>query len=180
MRFFTMFFLLLIGATSISLGQTLRPGKGVGELTLGMTIDDVTWILGFEGKRISYDDYLTASVQSNPKSLPETKIDFDYCLDYVFIMTLPVEKIFMKDDKVVMIQLSSFPDYNKILCEDIETDNGVRFFEDASVLDQHFKKGTAGPSALHSNLSNIFYYNEGIAFGLEKDKIRAMYIFDPQ
>ncbi|WP_053404331.1 hypothetical protein [Persicobacter sp. CCB-QB2] len=178
MRFLTTLCLLLIG--QFALGQTVSPGKGVGELTLGMTVDDVTWVLGFEGKKISYDDYLIASVRANPKSLPETKIDFDYCLDYVFIMTLPVEKVFVKDEKVVMIQLSSFPDYNKILCEDIQTDDGVKFFQDAQILDGHYAEGVKGPAALHSNLNNVFYYNKGVAFGLDNDKIRAMYIFNPQ
>ena len=94
---FTYLLLTIFLLSFVGISQDVVPKKNFGEIELGITYEDVVWILGFEGTKISKEnapDILNAHVS-------ELNIDYDYAVNYRYIMDLPVTSVYFKEDLAV-------------------------------------------------------------------------------
>ncbi len=165
--------LLLAGL--ISQAQMIYPKKGYEDINIGITYEDVIWILGFDGSKISKD--------SAPEMLKapadELGIDYDYIVNFRYIMDLPVTSVYIKGNLVVMFTLSSYPEYNQFICQDIKTTNGVKFWDNLDKVKSQFGDKPLKLSYGEGNLSYYAYKEAGICFGIDNNQVRTILIFDP-
>lgn len=154
-------------------GQFLIPGEGIMDVKIGADWDEIEWELGFKGKKID-----SANTMPVLKFIAqEADIDFDFVVSYQHIMWLPVSDLFFKDDIVCMIQLSSYPEYNKMLCADIGTTEGLNFWDDNEKV-----KGIYGinTNSKYEKKSYIVFIDKGLGVELFEDEVRSMFIFRPK
>lgn len=143
------------------------------DVKLGADIDQVEWALGFKGSRVEKDntDHLIGL------EAQKSGLDFDYAIHYQHIMWMPVTDLLFKDGKVCMIRLSSYPEYNKMLCADIGTTEGLNFWDNAGKIGKLY-----GVHELTSmdDRSYIVVQDKGLGLELQEDEVRAMVIFQSQ
>lgn len=172
MKVFVSFFLLIY--TFQSLAQEIVPKERFGEIEIGVTYEDVIWILGFDGSKMSREsapEMLTAPLE-------ELKIDFDYVINYRYIMDLPVTSVYIKDNLVVFFTISSYPEYNQFICQDLKTTVGLRFWDSLKKVRELYGQN---PKQLNYNSGNQKYYayeKMGICFGIDNDEVRTISIFN--
>jgi hypothetical protein len=173
MRLFTTFFIFLFASSTYCYSQFLIPGEGIMDVRLGADWDEIEWELGFKGKKISKAEVPPEFEYIATKS----NIDFDYVVSYQHIMWLPVSDLFFKDDKVCLIQLSSYPEYNMMLCADIGTMEGLNFWDGPEEVKELYDSIEET-----SFNSKTYYIDSQKGFGLEmlNNETRAMFIFQPQ
>ncbi len=153
--------------------QNLKPGYGIRDLRLGIDWGEVEWELGFKGKKYSKD-----AVDERMKYIADKfELDYDYVVEYQHIMWLPVSNIFFKDEKANMIILSSYPEYYKMLCRDINTEEGLRFWQKEEDLKQIYGKGK---TFKNFGKEYIYYKDKGIGVEVDNEEIRTICIFNPQ
>lgn len=155
--------------------QVIYPKKGYEEINIGITYEDVIWILGFDGSKINKD--------SAPKMLvapaDELGVDYDYIVNFRYIMDYPVTSVYFKGDLAVLIIMSSYPEYNQFICQDVETSNGLKFWDNLQKIKNTFGSGPAKLDYSEGNLSYYAFKNTGICFGIDGDQLRTVLIFDP-
>lgn len=165
--------LLLAGYLAQS--QVIYPKKGYEEINIGITYEDVIWILGFDGSKISKE--------SAPEMLKapadELGIEYDYVVNFRYIMDYPVTSVYIKGNLVVMFTFSSYPEYNQFICQDIETSKGLKFWDDLDKVKSLYGTGQKKLKYSEGNLSYFADKDEGICFGLDNNQVRTMLIFDP-
>lgn len=172
MKVFTVFFLIFFIHQTFA--QDIIPRERFGEIEIGITYEDVVWILGFDGSKMSREsapEMLTAP-------LDELKIDFDYVINFRYIMDLPVTSVYIKDNLVVFFTISSYPEYNQFICQDLKTTVGLRFWDSLKKVKELY--GNI-PTQLNSNSGNLIYYayeKTGICFGIDNDEVRTISIFN--
>lgn len=154
-------------------GQFLISGEGIMDVKIGADWDEVEWELGFKGKKIDRID--TGS--GLDLIARETGIDFDFVVSYQHIMWLPVSDLFFKDDKICMIQLSSYPEYNQMLCVDIGTTEGLNFWDDIERVKDIYGSKT---DLKKEEKSYIVFNDWGLGVELLNNEVRTMFIFQPQ
>ncbi len=123
MKVFAVFFLIFF--TYQTIAQDIIPKERFGEIEIGITYEDVIWILGFDGSKMSKEsapEMLTAPLEA-------LKIDFDFVINFRYIMDLPVTSVYIKDNLVVYFTISSYPEYNQFICQDLKTSVGLRFWD---------------------------------------------------
>lgn len=158
-----------------TVAQDIVPKERFGELELGITYEDVIWILGFDGSKIvksSAPEMLTAP-------LSELGIDFDYIVNFRYIMDLPVTSVYIKDNLVVGFTISSYPEYNQFICEDLRTTAGLKFWDTLEQVKSLYGTDPVKLSYTSGNIQYFGYKNDGILFGLDNDEVRTISIFDP-
>ena len=173
MRIFKVIFTLFIFSIGSSYGQILFAGEGIMDVKLGADWDQVEWELGFKGER-----YEKNNVRPELQFLADAaKIDFDFVVSYQHIMWLPISELFFKNDSICMIQLTSYPEYNQMLCLDIGTMEGLNFWDDSEKVTEIYGK----LEQLEKDGKSFFVYKEeGLAVELFNDEVRTMLIFQPQ
>jgi hypothetical protein len=167
--------ILILSAGYIAQAQVVYPKKGFEEINLGITYEDVIWILGFDGSKISKD----SAPQMLAAPAAELGIDYDYVVNFRYIMDYPVTSIYVKGNLIVMFTLSSYPEYNQFICQDIETSNGLKFWEN---LDKVKSLYGANPTKLNYSEGNLSYYSykgTGICFGMDSGQVRTILVFNP-
>lgn len=173
MRILSTFFLAFILAATNSYGQFLIPGEGIMDVKVGADWDEVEWELGFKGKRIEKNDV--------PPSLSfvaqKAGVEFDFVVSYQHIMWLPVSDLFFKDDMICMIQISSYPEYYKMLCADIGTIEGLNFWDDSGKVKEIYGNFN---EMEREGKSYFVYVDKGIGMEILDNEVRAMVIFQPQ
>ncbi len=155
--------------------QTIYPKKGYDDIKLGITYEDVIWILGFDGSKISKDsapDMLKAPAE-------QLGIDFDYIVNFRYIMDYPVTSIYVKGNLVVMYTFSSYPEYNQFICQDIKTSDGLKFWDKLDKVKSIYGSNPVKLDYSDGNLSYYAYKDAGICFGIDNDQVRTMLVFDP-
>jgi hypothetical protein len=143
------------------------------DVKLGADWDQVEWELGFKGEKNS-----KSNVRPELRFMAEAaNIDFDFVVSYQHIMWLPVSELFFKNDSICMIQLTSYPEYNQMLCIDIGTFEGLNFWDDSRKVKEIY-----GNLELLENEGKSIYVSKekGLALELLNDEVRAMLIFQPQ
>ena len=153
--------------------QDVVPKKNFGEIEIGITYEDVIWILGFDGTKVLKEnapDILIAHVI-------ELGIDFDYAVNYRYIMDLPVTSVYFKDDLLVFFTISSYPEYNQFICQDVSTSDGLNFWDSVSKMTEFYGKSTVLDTK-GGNISYHAYPDKGICFGIDKDEVRTISVFN--
>lgn len=148
----------------------IKAGEGISDLKIGGTTDEVEWTLGFRGLKLMREgvpDVLKIQAEM-------LEIDFDYVYNYQHIMALPVSTVYFKNDKVVMIVVSSYPEYNEILCFGIQTTQGLNFWD----TPKDMKKKYGETPEQHESEFNFYYLkDQGLSVSVEENEIRTMSIF---
>lgn len=148
----------------------IKAGEGITDLKIGSTTDEVEWILGFRGLKL-----MSEGVPEVLKIQAEMlDIDFDYVYNYQHIMALPVSTVYFKNDKVVMIVVSSYPEYNEILCIGIRTQKGLNFWDTVKEMKKIYGKE---PESLESDFNFYYYKDLGLSVSIDNNGIRTMSIF---
>ncbi|MBR9998425.1 MAG: hypothetical protein KFF73_05605 [Cyclobacteriaceae bacterium] len=172
MKVSSLFFLIFFSYQSLA--QEIVPRDRFGEIEIGITYEDVIWILGFDGSKMSREsapEMLTAPLE-------ELKIDFDFVINYRYIMDLPVTSVYIKDNLVVFFTISSYPEYNQFICQDLKTTVGLRFWDSLKKVKELYGQN---PRQLKYNSGNLKYYAydaTGICFGIDHDEVRTISIFN--
>ncbi len=168
------FIVLFFTARYVS-AQDIIPKERFGDLKLGITYEDVIWIIGFDGSKLSKD----SAPEMLREPLKELNIDFDYVVNFRYIMDLPVTSVYFKEDLVVFFTISSYPEFNQFICQDLTTSVGLKFWDSLNQVKELY--GQEG-SQLQYSSGNIQYYayrDDGICFGLDENEVRTISIFDP-
>jgi hypothetical protein len=169
------FIILFLISFSVS-AQDIIPKERFGELEIGITYEDVIWIIGFDGSKISRD----SAPDMLRKPLDELNIAFDYVVNFRYIMDLPVTSVYFKDNLVVYFTISSYPEYNQFICQDLVTSAGLKFWDSLNQVKDLY--GDHGSLMKYSsgNLKYFVYHDDGICFGVDDDEVRTISIFDPE
>jgi hypothetical protein len=141
------------------------------DVKLGADMDEIEWELGFPGEKLRFE-------QADEKFKLIAKnagIDFDIINGkYNHIMWLPVSDVLLKDDKVCMIQLSSYPEYNQMISADIGTTEGLNFWDGVDQLSSYMET----LSTFDDGDKTIVLINEkGLGVELSENEVRTMFIF---
>lgn len=170
----TIIFLIPVILLSFSAkSQVIVPKKNLEEIEIGITYEDVVWILGFEGTKILKEnapEMLTGHVN-------ELGIAFDYVVNYRYIMDLPITSVYFKDDLLVFFTISSYPEYNQFICQDLATSEGLKFWDPikkAVDIYGQYKVLDAG----EGNIVYHAYPEKGICLGIDSGEVRTISIFD--
>ena len=170
--FISIFFVLIAMATS---AQEIVPKERFGELELGITYEDVIWILGFDGSKVtkgSAPEMLTAPVD-------EIGIDYDFIVNFRYIMDLPVTSVYFKENLVVYFTISSYPEYNQFICQDLKTSLELKFWDNQARVKSLYGGNASQLTYTNGNLSYLSYKETGICFGIDNDQVRTIGIFNP-
>lgn len=167
-------FLLLIFFSGAAWAQPIiSPGKGIEDVKIGSTPDEIVWALGFKGLKLTKEGVAEVlKVQAEMLG-----IDFDYVYNYQHIMALPVSTVYFKDDKAVIIVISSYPEYNEVLCLGIKTSEGLNFWDGESEMKKLYGKNYESKS---SDFQFYFYRDKGLSVSVDGKDIRTMSIFKNQ
>jgi hypothetical protein len=156
--------------------QDIIPKERFGELEIGITYEDVIWIIGFDGSKISRE----SAPEMLREPLEELNIDFDYVVNFRYIMDLPVTSVYFKDNLVVYFTISSYPEYNQFICQDLVTSAGLKFWDSLAQVKELYGNNVSLMNYASGNIKYYVYKDEGICFGLDDDEVRTMSIFDPE
>jgi hypothetical protein len=154
-------------------GQFLIPGEGIMDIKLGADWDEIEWELGFRGEKLSYEQ----SSEAIKLIARNADIDFDYMVRYNHIMWLPVSDLLFKDNKVCMIQLSSYPEYNQMLSADIGTTEGLNFWDTPQQISQAYGEFKSIPSG---DKIIVVIKEKGLGVEISENEVRTMFIFQPK
>jgi hypothetical protein len=168
-------FVVVIFFVSINTGysQFLIPGEGIMDVKLGADWDEIEWELGFKGKKIEKTQVGEEMILIAQKA----GIDFDYMISYNHIMWLPVSELLFKDNKVCLIQLSSYPEYNQMLSADIGTLEGLNFWDTPEEIEKVYGDY---PAIGHGSKTIVLIADKGLGVELSENEVRTMFIFQPQ
>ena len=160
--------------------QIIEAGKGIGAIKIGTPYEEVRSILGYDGLRLTPEQYEKQELyQIKKEEVLEFFLGFDYAVEYNYVMTVPVTMLFFKDDKVSYIVVSSYPEYNQAICEDLETEKGLYFWDHIDYMEEIY--GTNYTSSDYKNVVSDHYYylQEGASFSFRRKRMRAVSIFEP-
>ena len=173
MRIIITFLVIFLLSATRNYGQFLIPAEGLMDVKIGVDWDEIEWELGFRGEKVDRID--------TPPPLKfiaqEAGIDFDFVVRYQHIMWLPVSDLFFKNEKVCMIQLNSYPEYNQMLCADIGTMEGLNFWDNAENVKELYGNNT---ESKNGEKSYFVFREKGLGVELLEDEVRSMFIFQPQ
>lgn len=173
MKVFLAFLSMLLLLGGIVNAQFLIPGEGIMDVKIGADWDEVEWELGFAGFKVD-----KSSIGPELKQIAEdTGLDFDFVVSYQHIMWLPVSDLFFKDGEVCLVQLSSYPEYYKMLCSDIGTVEGLNFWDDSAKVEELYGSQTVSTK---EEKSYYIFPNKGLGVQLFENQVRTMFIFQPQ
>ena len=172
-RLVTLVIGFLIFSTSIGFGQFLLSGEGIMDVKLGADWDEIEWELGFRGKKVE-----KSQAGEEIILLAQTAgIEFDFMISYNHIMWLPVSELLFKDNRVCMIRLSSYPEYNQMICADIGTVEGLNFWDAPADIETIYGDY---PLIVHGQKAFVVIRDKGLGLGLSNDEVRTMFIFRPK
>jgi len=174
MRVFV-FIILFLNSYFVS-GQDIIPKERFGELEIGITYEDVIWIIGFDGSKISRD----SAPEMLREPLEELDIAFDYVVNFRYIMDLPITSVYFKDNLVVYFTISSYPEYNQFICQDLVTSAGLKFWDSLNQVKELYGEHATLMNYTSGNIKYYVYKDDGICFGLDDDEVRTIGIFNPE
>jgi hypothetical protein len=158
--------------------QEIILSRGFDDLVLGITESQLEEIVGFQGKSLNPDEYLSTEANGRKKeNLPEFKLQFDQCIIYKHIMPIPVSKVFLKSGKVILIEISSFPDFTKPICLDAKTKEGLKFWDSKQEIEKLYGKSYRTDTSADGTITYIYFDSKGTGFGLTNNEVRIIYYY---
>ena len=173
MKLLFVFFIVFIGVPHWNYGQFLIPGEGIMDVKIGADWDEIEWELGFKGIKINKEN-VAPEIEFIAQ---QAGIDFDFAVRYQHIMWLPVSDLLFKDGKVCFIALSSYPEYNQMLCVDIGTTEGLNFWNEGEIVNRIYGNNTM---LKNDEKSFLIYAQKGFGVELLENELRTMFIFPVQ
>ena len=156
----------------------ITEGDGVGLLKIGQSVNEAVDILGFKGTLKSYDDYLAEELfTEDPAQSLECVLGFDYYIKYQHLTTVPVSYIFIKNNVVSQIKLTSFPEYFFAISRSTTTSNGLPFWASKDDMIKLYGKPDATRDYESFILETSVYFEKGIAFSFRDSNYRIAHIF---
>ena len=107
----------------------------------------------------------------------ELNVDYDFAVNYRYIMDFPITSVYFKEDLVVFFTISSYPEYNQFICQDVFTSEGLKFWESMSRMEELYGKATK-LDALTGNIAYYAYPDKGICFGIDSNEVRTISVFN--
>jgi hypothetical protein len=153
--------------------QFLIPGEGILGIKLNVDSDEIEWELGFSGERFNYED----SEEEIKTIAKEAGISYDMAVHFNHIMWLPVTDLLFEDNELCFVQISSYAEYNEILCTDIGTLEGLNFWDGGAKVRQIY--GEVQEIGI-GNRQILIFPAKGIGVELSGNQVRAMFIFQPK
>ncbi len=168
-------------ATAISYTQ-VTPGKGVGELVLGISTEKAIALLGFPEKSRSYEQEQNEEVVKFGKNVSQelcynTHYDrvFKYKNDCEANIEYPVYKLYFRNNQLVYIVLTSYG-YDNELYSKFTANNNISFHSSG----QKIKTAMGYPEIMQEKyVGEYLYLQSGIDFLTENNEMRAMFIYEP-
>jgi hypothetical protein len=173
-RFYNAIVLILFFLAGASLNAQekvlILPGKGVGELALGMKMKQVQKLLGKPLEKVKQEQEKNAYESSGytPGDFIVFRNGFEVCWTYGNNKAdYPVFKVYFKDKKVCYIVLSGV-DFGAVRASIFTTQGNVGFNSRKEDMKKEF--GEPGRFVSMANYEGEFIYeNKGISFVVEKD-----------
>jgi len=175
------FFSLCIFFSFSTFGQDLplKPGSGFENLKIGDSFESVRETLGF-GKKKTYEKYLADELfDREPGEALECLIGFDYYMKIEYLVTLPILYVYFKDDKVIQIKSTSFPEYYNPICEDVVIGDDLKFWSGVDKMHAVLGKEDVFINEDYLILETFGYLSKGIAFSAREKQIRMIHVFRP-
>jgi hypothetical protein len=172
-RLATFLFVVFFLVSGDGHSQFLIAGEGIMDIKLGADMDEIEWELGFRGEKLSFEQ----ADEEFKLIAKNAGIDFDYLVRYNHIMWLPVSGLLLKDDKVCMIQLSSYPEYNQMLSADIGTTEGLNFWDTPAEIKKVYGAFWSIPNG---DKTIVLISEKGLGVELSENQVRTMFIFQPK
>ncbi len=168
---FSAFFLCL---ALNSAAQTITLNEGFEEVILGISQDNLIEIIGFKGKTVDQQDYITTYLGNRDQSaVPAFRTGFDQCVVYNHIMPIPVTKVFFSNDQAVTIVISSFPSFSRPICLETQTKEGLTFWDTKQEMERIYGSEYRIDDS-DGRLTYYYYDQQGIGFGLSNKEIRII------
>jgi len=152
--------------------QFLIPAEGIMDVKIGLDEEEVQWELGFKGKKVP-------RTQARPEMefiANAAGLDYDYLISFQHLMSLPVSDYMIKDGKVCFLALSSYPEYNKMFCADIGTEEGLNFWDGPERVMELYGNNTI---LKNGDKTYLIYKAKGIGVEMLNNEVRAIFIFQP-
>jgi len=169
---------MLVAGLSNAQKITITEGDGVGLLKIGQSVNDLVNVLGFKGTLKTYDDYVAEELfTEDPAKSLECIIGFDYYIKYQHLITLPVSYIFIKNNVISQIKLTSFPEYFFGISRATATSAGLPFWANKDDMIKLYGKPDAAREYESFILETSVYFDKGIAFSFRDSNYRVAHIF---
>ncbi len=158
------------------------PGKGVGELVLGISTEKAIALLGKPEKSRSYEEEQRDEVVKFGKNISQelcynTHYDrvFKYKNDCDAKIDYPVYKLYFRDNKLVYMVLTSYG-YDDALYSKFTASNNIAFHNTG----QKIKSSFGYPEIIEERIvGEYLYMQRGIDFLTENNEMRAVFIYQP-
>ena len=152
--------------------------RGFHDLVLGISSSELEEIVGFQGTVLSPNDYFAQDRSGRKKeNTPEYKSGFDQSINYKFIMPIPVTRVLLKNDRVVMIEVSSYPDFTRPICLDSKTGEGLKFWDSRESMEKIYGKQYRNDLSRDGTIQYFYYDSKGIGFALANNEVRIIYFY---
>lgn len=160
----------------------INPGKGIGNINLGLTYTNVVDVMGqpLERRPLEQEKQGLLSRKLTPKKELPFFIDFDYVAEFNYSNNrtqYPIYTLYFKQDTLVYIVLSSY-NYDLEKCRSLGINNEVFFGNGKEKLLKALgRSSVVTKSGADTELHD--YLDKGVSFFLQKNAIRAIYIYKP-
>jgi len=168
-------------ATLISYTQIV-PGKGVGELVLGISTEKAIAILGEPEKSRSYEEEQFEEVVKFGKNISQelcynTHYDrvFKYKNDCDARIDYPVYKLYFRNNELVYMVLTSYG-YDNAFYGQFTAGKNISFHNTGKKI----KDAMGYPEIIQERyVGEYLYMQRGIDFLTENNEMRAIFIYEP-
>ncbi len=168
-RTILLIFIALVSFNSLW-AQFIIPGEGIMDIKIGLDEEEIQWELGFKGKKMSKDN----ARQEMQFIATAAGIDYDSLISFQHLMLLPISDIMVRKGQLCFVMLSSYPEYNKMFCADIGTEEGLNFWDNPARVAEVYGKKTI---LKNGDKTYLIYKEKGMGVEMLKDEVRAIFIF---
>jgi len=164
---------------------TIEPGIGINDIKIGMGYKDFTGILGipYEHRTYAKEKKTLKKADIDVMALIQYKIGFDYVLVYYKKNNkspYPIYKAYFKDEKLVLINLSSYV-YELADCKkNFKLPTGLTFGASDGLVTNEYGQPDEKSIYLNDNLDYI-YKKKGVSLivNQKENALRVIEIFKP-
>ena len=161
----------------------IKPGEGIGEITIGRKGIEISQILGVPPVRKStYDEEKEALIKRNldPKTELVFFLGFDIVVEYNISTNkteYPIYSLYFKDGKLIYIILSSYG-YDTKKCKSFGIDSKL-YFGDSPEKVKQVLGSSSYRTATRSGDALSDYFSKGISVFSASKEVRTMHIYAP-
>lgn len=158
------------------------PGKGVGALCLGQSLDEVLGLVGqpykMHGPEMALDDYISAGYLPEDELIFLIGFDLELCFDRPKRGPYPISALYFKKGKLIYIRLSqySLPRNAKLF----NIPGGLTFNDNLETMIKVLGDSFSWAEDFDEDEEEeCTYQHKGVSLIFQQDKIAAIDIFNP-